>query len=233
VSGEISNHERSSALTCRSVVKDHGDGRGLALLDLEIAAGERVALVGHNGSGKTTLMRLVAGLSEPTAGEVLVFGARAGSLEARADVSYVGDQPVFYDDLTLREHLVFIAGLHGAPLDRVRQDRLLDLFGVLNRADELPTRFSRGLRQKAALAVALNRPYRLLLIDEPFVGLDPAGRRALLELLAEASARCATVIMATHDRDLAATAQRLVVLSEGRVSHDGPIDDLEAHVGAL
>jgi ABC-type multidrug transport system ATPase subunit len=222
-----------AAVQCRNLTKDHGEGRGLMGLDLDIAEGERVAVVGHNGSGKTTLMRLVAGLSEPTAGEAWVFGHVAGSLDARGDVAYVGDQPTFYDDLSLRQHLVYVGGLYGGRCEAANHDHLLESLGLTARADDLPNRFSRGLRQKAALAVALARPFRLLLIDEPFVGLDSAGRRALLGLLDDASGRGVTVVTATHDRELAATARRLVVLGEGRVLHDGSIDDLEAFMSAL
>jgi ABC-type multidrug transport system ATPase subunit len=221
------------ALRCRALAKDHGEGRGLAPLDLDIPMGQRVAIVGHNGSGKTTLLRMIAGLSEPTSGDAQVFGASPGSLPARAAVAYVGDQPAFYDDLSLREHLVYVGGLHGAGHDTDTHQHLLDVFGLDARADDLPTRFSRGLRQKAALAVALARPFQLLLIDEPFVGLDQAGRRALVVLIDEAAAQGATVIIATHDRDLAATAQRLVVLADGVMIHDGDVGDLEAFMGAL
>lgn len=225
--------DEHSAVRCRNLTKDHGQGRGLVGLDLDIAQGERVAIVGHNGSGKTTLMRLLAGLAQPTSGEAWVLGHAAGSLDARRDVAYVGDQPTFYDDLSLRQHLVFVGGLHGdAPMVH-HHDHLLEVLGLSARADDLPTRFSRGLRQKAALAVALARPFRLLLIDEPFVGLDAAGRRALLALLDDASRRDVTVVTATHDAELAATAGRLVVLDEGHLSHDGPIDDLETFMNAL
>lgn len=222
-----------AAVQCSNLTKDHGEGRGLICLDLAVAEGERVAVVGHNGSGKTTLMRLLAGLAEPTSGDAWVFGHRAGSLDARRDVAYVGDQPTFYDDLSLRQHLVFVGGLYGDTPTVHHHDHLLEVLGLAARADDLPTRFSRGLRQKAALAVALARPFRLLLIDEPFVGLDATGRRALLGLLDDASDRGVTVITATHDRELAATARRLVVLGEGRLTHDGPIDDLEAFMSTL
>lgn len=229
----MTNGDDERALRCRALAKDHGEGRGLAPLDLDVPAGQRVAIVGHNGSGKTTLLRMIAGLSEPTSGVAQVFGAEPGSLQARASVAYVGDQPAFYDDLSLREHLVYVGGLHGAGDDTDTHRHLLDVFGLSARADDLPTRFSRGLRQKAALAVALARPFRLLLIDEPFVGLDQVGRRALIGLIDEATARGATVVMATHDRDLAATAQRLVVLADGAMIHDGGVHDLEAFMGAL
>lgn len=229
----MTDDDRDLALWCRGLSKDHGEGRGLQAVDLDVPAGQRLAIVGHNGSGKTTLLRVVAGLSEPTSGDVRVFGEPAGSLAARAHVAYVGDQPVFYDDLSLREHLHYVGGLFGADPDLDRATHLLDALGLAERADDLPTRFSRGLRQKAALAVGLARPYRLLLIDEPFVGLDAAGRHALITLIDEAVGHGATVVMATHDRQLASTAQRLVVLADGSVAHDGPVTELETFMGPL
>lgn len=227
------DHTMSLAVRCRALHKDHGEGRGLGSVDLEVPAGQRLAIVGHNGSGKTTLLRLLAGLGEATSGEAWVFGTPVGEMQARADVAYVGDQPTFYDDLSLREHLQLVGGLFGAEPQTERIDHLLATLGLAARADDLPTRFSRGLRQKAALAVALARPFRLLLIDEPFVGLDAAGRQALLDLIDQASDDGATVVMATHDRQLAATAGRVVVLAEGAIVHDGTADDLETFMGAL
>ena len=142
-----------------------------------------MVLLGHNGSGKTTLLRIAAGLLDATAGTVSVAGHAAGSLEARAFTSYLGDQPVFYDDLTVWEHLEYIARLHddrrvGAARRRPARTRS----GSPTAADDLPTTFSRGLRQKAAIAIAFVRPFEVLLVDEPFVGLDQPGREALLEL---------------------------------------------------
>ena len=102
-----------SAVLATGLAKTYGDAPALGPVDLDIAAGQRVALLGHNGSGKTTLLRLTAGLLDATAGTVTVLGHPAGSLEARAFTSYLGDQPVFYDDLTVWEHLEYIAKLHG------------------------------------------------------------------------------------------------------------------------
>ncbi len=208
------------ALRCRHLTKDHGEGRGLSPLDLEIAAGEDVALIGHNGSGKTTLIRMVAGLSEPSSGTLEVFGETPGSLSARAATSYLGDTPTFFDDLTVREHLAYLGGLHGVEDAPERGERLLERLGLRARGDDLPTRFSRGLRQKAAIALALVRPMRLLLVDEPFVGLDDAGRRALVALLDEFHHDGVTVIVATHDPELAARATRRIELADGVVMSD-------------
>ena len=139
-------------------------------------------LLGHNGSGKTTLLRMAAGLLEPSAGTATILGSPVGTLDARAATSYLGDQPVFYDDLSVWEHLEYIAKLHGHDEWEPHATDLLETLGLFDRRDDLPMTFSRGLRQKAAIALAFIRPFELLLVDEPFVGLDRTGRDALLDL---------------------------------------------------
>ena len=138
--------------------------------------GEAVALIGHNGSGKTTFLRIAAGLLEPSDGTVLIDGHPAGSLPARAAMAYLSDSPTFYEDLSVWEHLEYVARLHGH--DDWEQDAadLLDHLGLYDRADDLPTSFSRGLRQKASIAMGFIRPFDVLLVDEPFVGLDASGQ---------------------------------------------------------
>ena len=210
------------AVEATALTKDYGDLMALAPLDLKIAEGDRVVLVGHNGSGKTTFLRMAAGLLEPSDGELLVNGDPAGSLEARAATSYLPDNPVLYDDLSLNEHLEYVSRLHGAEDWQDRAAGLLERLGLSNRADDLPARFSRGLRQKAVIALGLIRPFSLLLVDEPFVGLDQRGKEALLELLDEASDAGATVMVATHQLDYVVRASRCIALRDGAVTYDGP-----------
>jgi ABC-type multidrug transport system ATPase subunit len=171
------------ALFARHLSKSYGHLVALEPLDLVVHHGEQVALVGHNGSGKTTLLRIAAGLLEPTGGEILIGGAPAGSLAARAAVSYLADNPVLYDDLSLSEHIEYTCRLHGAEEWEERAVELLGLMGLTERADDLPSRFSRGLRQKTAIVLAFVRPFEILLVDEPFVGLDPPGRNSLVGLV--------------------------------------------------
>ena len=220
-----------TALALTGVAKSYGDAPVVGPLDLSVGTGERVVLLGHNGSGKTTLLRIAAGLLEPTAGSVDVAGGPAGSLPARAATSYLGDQPVFYDDLSVREHLEYIARLHGAAESEHRADELLAALGLADRADDLPVTFSRGMRQKAAIAMAFIRPFELLLVDEPFVGLDRTGRDALLGLLDHAHTSGAALVVATHELTTVAGSQRVVALRDGAVVFDGPPAD--ADVDAL
>jgi ABC-2 type transport system ATP-binding protein len=181
-----------------------------------------VVLVGHNGSGKTTLLRMAAGLLDPSDGEIDIVGAPAGSLEARASLSYLPDNPVLYDDLSVFEHIEYTCRLHGATDWEERAVGLLSDLGLAHRADDLPSRFSRGLRQKTAILLALIRPFDLLLVDEPFVGLDPGGREAFVELIEDASDAGATVVVATHQLEYVTRADRCVALRDGALVYDGP-----------
>jgi ABC-type multidrug transport system ATPase subunit len=210
-----------AALETVGLSKTYGDAPALEPVDLEVAHGERVVLLGHNGSGKTTFLRMVAGLLEPSDGSATIFGSPVGSIDARAATSYLGDQPVFYDDLSVWEHLEYVAKLHGHDEWEDHATDLLDTLGLLDRRDDLPMTFSRGLRQKAAIALAFIRPFELLLVDEPFVGLDRTGRDALLDLFQRVHADGAALVVATHELTTVGASERLVALRDGGVVFDG------------
>ena len=205
--------------------KDYGDGPVVDRVSLDAPRGCQTALVGPNGSGKSTILAMAAGLLEPSGGRVTVMGATAGSIEARSVTSYIPDNPVLYDDLSVMEHLEYVARLHGVRQWRPRADELVERLGLSARVDDLPSRFSRGLRQKTGIAVALVRPFGALLVDEPFVGLDQVGRSALLEFLDEVSRDGASVLVATHQRDYLAVAQRCIGMLDGTVVFSGRPDD--------
>ncbi len=201
--------------------KHYGDAPALEPLDLRIETGQRISLIGHNGSGKTTLLRMLVGMLEPSEGSATIGGHAAGSLEARASISYLADQPVFYDDLTVWEHLEYIARLHATEDWEQQAVDLVDMVGLMPRIDDLPMTFSRGLKQKAAIAMAFVRPFDVMLIDEPFVGLDRTGREALLELLKLAHGDGATLVVATHELSSVKESSRLIALSGGQLVYDG------------
>ena len=221
------NADSLPVLATNEATKEYADLVALHPLDLAVPRGQSVALVGHNGSGKSTLLAMVAGLLELSDGEIEVLGEPAGSSPARAAVSYLPDAPVLYDDLSVREHLAYIAALHGVPIEEVDIDELLERIGLLERADDLPARFSRGLRQRTSIALGLVRPFELLLVDEPFVGLDNSGKESLLTMLDELHDDGASLIVATHDPNFVERVERCIALRDGRVIHDGPATPAE------
>lgn len=217
-----------AALQAVDVSKDYGDGPALHPLTVSVAAGERVALIGHNGSGKTTFLRIAAGLLDADSGRIEVFGSSPASIEARRRFSFLSDTPTFYDDLSVWEHLEYTARLHGMNRWEQKASDLLTRLGLQDRADDLPARFSRGLRQKTAIALGMIRPFDLLLVDEPFVGLDADGREALLALLEGAHLAGAALIVATHELTFVDTADRTIALRDGVVVFDGDTSQARA-----
>ncbi len=224
MSGPRPDSSASALFVARGVGRVYDDLVALRPMDLDVSAGELVTLVGPNGAGKTTLLAMAAGLLEPTSGAIEIGGTRAGSLAARAAVSYVPDTPVLYDDLSLDEHLEYVARLHDAADWQARGPELLERLALDDRSADLPSQFSRGMRQKTSIALGFIRPFSLLLADEPFDGLDPPSRRVLAELLQEACRGGAAVIVSTHRVEVADFAHRCVALEHGGVTYDGPAD---------
>ena len=209
------------AIDATGLTKAYDDIVALQPLDLTVPGGQSVALIGHNGSGKSTFLRLVAGLLEPSGGDVEIHGFDLGDVEARATTSYLPDEPVLYDDLSLREHVEYISRLHGGDGFDDYAATMCDRLGLTDRIDDLPARFSRGLRQKTAIVLALARPFSLLLVDEPFVGLDQPGKLVLLDLLEEVHADGAATLVATHDPAYVDRVERSIALRDGEVVFDG------------
>lgn len=214
----------SPALVATKVEKRYDELVALNGLSMKAEPGELIALVGHNGSGKSTFLRMAAGLLDPTDGEITIAGYAAGSINARAELSFIPDEPVLYDDLSVNEHIEYIGRLHGFEEWPEVADALLENLGLAHRADDLPARFSRGLRQKTSLVLGLVRPFSVLAIDEPFVGLDPSGQAALTDLLVDAAASGACVIVATHQLEFLEHASRCIGLRDGEVAFQGPVD---------
>jgi ABC-type multidrug transport system ATPase subunit len=209
-------------LVARGLGRTYDGFIALNAFGLELEAGELVALVGPNGAGKTTFLTLAAGLLEPSSGTIAIAGEPAGTIPARRALSYLPDTPVFYEDLSLGEHLTYVAALHGVADSGARAKRLLERLGLEQWEDSLPSEFSHGMRQKASIAISLVRPFSILLADEPFDGLDPPSRDVLFELLAEVRQAGAAVVVSTHRPDVIAAASRCVGIRDGRLAYDGP-----------
>ncbi|MEZ0284493.1 MAG: heme ABC exporter ATP-binding protein CcmA [Thermoleophilia bacterium] len=200
------------------LVKRFGDRRAVDRVDVDLAAGECLAVLGPNGAGKSTLLRMLATLLRPDSGTLAVCGhalpEEAG--RARAEIGYLGHDPLVYLDLTARQNLELYADLYGLPDTRRRVDDALDRVGLLARSFDLVRTFSRGMAQRLGLARVLLHEPRLLLLDEPYAGLDAAGAHLLDAVLADA-VRDRGVVMVTHEVERGvALAGRLLVLRAGR-----------------
>ena len=209
------------ALVATDLTKTYDDLVALQPMSLTVPPGQSVALIGHNGSGKSTFLRMVAGLLDPSEGEIEIAGFDLTDVEARATTSFLPDDPVLYDDLSLREHAEYISKLHGGDGWDDYAESLCVRLGLEERIDDLPSRFSRGLRQKTSIVLALVRPFSLLLVDEPFVGLDQPGKLVLLELLHEVHEDGAATLVATHDPTYVDRVDRSIALRDGEVIFDG------------
>lgn len=201
-------------------------------ISFEVAGGAIAALLGPNGSGKTTLLRMLSGLSKPTAGTITIGGwTLPGEAAAvRAQLGVVAHLPLLYDDLTAVENLDFYARLYDAPVDSNRIGMVLERVGLKKRANELVRTFSRGMQQRLALARAMLHDPAVLLLDEPYTGLDAPGVEMLDALLTEWKAAGRTILISLHDLERAARlSDQVLLLGKGRlVLNDPPsqIDDL-------
>ena len=212
-------------LAATALARSYGPHRVLRGVDLTLAAGETLLVAGANGAGKTTLLRVLAGLMRPGAGEVRVHGRRLthSDPDARRPIGLVSHQSLLYDDLTLTENLSFAARLYGLarPRDAARQ-ALADV-ALAGHADATPRQLSRGMLQRASIARALIHEPSLLLLDEPFTGLDAGAAERLRGLLATRASAGRALVIVTHQLAEAwDLASRVAVLAGGRLVLDEP-----------
>ena len=206
-------------------------------LDLRVFAGEFYTLLGPNGAGKTTTLRMTTGLLKPDRGAIAVFGidALADPIAARRITAWVSDEPMIYDKLTPLEYLDFIAGLWGVDGARsaARARGLLAALDLEPHADERCERLSKGMRQKVALAGALVHDPLLIILDEPFTGLDAGSARLIKDMLRARVQDGCSVVMTTHILDVAERmADRIGVMAEGRLIAEGTLDELRRLEGS-
>ena len=225
----------TAALDIRALCKRF-DRPAVDHLDLKVRRGEFYGLLGPNGAGKTTTLRMVAGLLRPDAGSISIFGidALADPVEAKRITAWVSDEPMIYDKLTPYEYLEFVAGLWSiepAEAER-RANELIDWLGLGPHAHERCEGFSKGMRQKVALAGALVHDPMLIILDEPLTGLDAGSARQVKTVLRERVAAGGTVIMTTHILEVAERmADRIGVIAGGKLIAEGTLDELRAKAG--
>jgi ABC-2 type transport system ATP-binding protein len=213
----------------RGVTKLYGTKRAVDGLDLHVRAGELFAFLGPNGAGKTTTIKMVCGLLVPDAGVVRVGGHPAPSQPARQLLAYVPDQPYLYEKLTGREFLQFVVAMYGLDPrgSRRKIDELVATFEMTDYIDELCESYSHGMKQRVVFTAALVHEPKVLIVDEPLVGLDPRSARIVKDLFVAQARAGVAVLMSTH---LLAIAEELAdtigIIDHGRMLAKGTLDEL-------
>jgi ABC-2 type transport system ATP-binding protein len=213
------------------VVKSYGDKAAVDDVSIQVNAGEIFGFLGPNGAGKTTTIKMIVGLLRPTSGQVKVAGydVVTQSIQAKAACGYVPDEPNLYAKLTGRELLRFVGDLYGldSAQSTRRSEELLRLFGLNEAADETTDSYSHGMKQKTSLAAALVHDPKVLILDEPTVGLDPKSARLIKDILRQMAERGAAVMLSTHILEIAQNmCDRIGIINKGKVIASGTMDEL-------
>jgi ABC-2 type transport system ATP-binding protein len=211
--------------------KHFGPIRAVDGLSLSVQAGEVYGLLGPNGSGKTTLMRLLVGLLKPTSGTATILGQPMPAKEILSKVGYMTQASALYEDLTVRENVAFFGEMCGGA-SRERVDEVIALVDLADRAGSLVRTVSGGMRQRTSLACALVHRPRLLLLDEPTVGIDPQLRAAFWSYFRRLAAEGTTLIISSHVMDEAERCDRLGFVRQGKLLAQGSAADLRCQAGA-
>ena len=217
----------TATVEIRRVTKRYGTIEAVRDVSLDLFPGETIALVGHNGAGKTTLLKLMLGLVHPTAGTICVLGENpaAGEFAARRKLGFLPENVAFNPALTGREILSFYARLKGEPVAKAME--LLDRVGLGAASARRVATYSKGMRQRLGLAQALIGEPRVLLLDEPTTGLDPALRLSFYEIVQELRDRGATVVLSSHAlAELGERVERVAIMNRGIMVANGSIDEL-------
>jgi ABC-2 type transport system ATP-binding protein len=225
-------------ITTDHLVKKYGEKTAVDNVSFEVYGGEIFGFLGPNGAGKTTTIKMIAGLLRTTSGQVKVGGydVQAQPQLAKAIMGYVPDEPNLYAKLTGRELMRFVGDLYGLRREQVdrRIEELLRLFALVEAGDDTIDSYSHGMQQKTALAAALVHDPRVLVLDEPTVGLDPKSARLIKDILRQMADRGAAVFLSTHILEIAERmCDRIGIIHQGRLIAVGTMDELRAAEGAV
>jgi len=220
----------------QQLTKRYGPVSVVKGLNLEVKSGEIFGFLGPNGAGKTTTIKMLTGLLDPSEGEAFICGYDISKqpTQAKALMAYVPDQPKLYGKLSAREFLHLVAALYRVPKDIMaeRTEQLLGMFELGDRVDELLESYSHGMRQKVVLAAALIHQPKVILLDEPTVGLDPASARLLKDVLQEMARQGAAIFVSTHILEIAERmCHRVGILKDGLLIAQGSPEELRQKVG--
>ena len=213
----------------RGVSKSFGTKKAVDHLDLGVKAGELFAFLGPNGAGKTTTIKMICGLLSPSSGTVRVGGHLASTQEARQLMAYVPDQPYLYEKLTGREFLKFVVDMYGLDRSTAREriDELIDTFEMSDFIDELSENYSHGMKQRVVFASALVHNPKVLIVDEPLVGLDPRSARIVKDLFLSQARSGVAVLMSTHLLSIAEElADTIGIIDRGKMLTQGSLREI-------
>ncbi|MDH3257336.1 MAG: ABC transporter ATP-binding protein [Nitrospinota bacterium] len=218
-------------LQIQNVVKSYQDLEAVKGISLEVPRGELFGFLGPNGAGKTTTIKMIVGLLKPTSGTIAIGGFDIGrqATEAKSILGYIPDRPFIYEKLTGREYLGFIADLYDMDASVVaeRVQKYLDFFDLTEAGDKLVEGYSHGMKQKLIISGALLHDPKLVVVDEPMVGLDPKGARQVKQLFRDLCQKGTSVFMSTHSLGIAqAMCDRIGIIQKGKVIALGTLDDL-------
>ncbi|MGE5808111.1 MAG: ABC transporter ATP-binding protein [Nitrospirota bacterium] len=212
-----------------NLTKKYGRLTAVNTVNLEVAAGEVFGFLGPNGAGKTTTIRMMAGLLQPTSGIALIGGydVQKEPLKAKSITGFIPDRPYLYEKLTATEFMFFVARLYDMTDSRKRIDELLGLFGLPDWKDELIENFSHGMKQRLVMASALLHRPKVLVVDEPMVGLDPRGARLVKDIFRDLATNGVTIFMSTHTLEIVEQmCTRVAIINKGDIIAEGSVEDL-------
>jgi len=212
-----------------NLTKDYGSFTAVKSINLEVKAGEVFGFLGPNGAGKTTTIKMMAGLLQPTGGSVEIggFDVQKDPLRSKSITGFIPDRPYLYEKLTAEEFMHFVAELYTMTGPDARISELLELFGLTDWAGELVENFSHGMKQRLVMASALLHEPKVLVVDEPMVGLDPRGARLVKDLFKDLAAKGVTIFMSTHTLEIVeAMCTRVAIINKGEIIAGGSVAEL-------
>jgi len=212
-----------------NLTKTYGKLIAVNSINLDVASGEVFGFLGPNGAGKTTTIKMMAGLLQPSAGSALIGGydVQQQPLKAKFITGFIPDRPFLYEKLTASEFMRFVARLYDMADSSKRINELLDLFGLSEWGDELVENFSHGMKQRLVMASALLHKPRVLVVDEPMVGLDPRGARLVKDIFKDLASQGVTIFMSTHTLEIVEQmCTRVAIINKGEIIAEGSVGDL-------
>ncbi len=221
-----------SIIKFEAIHKEYGDFTAVKEINLEIARGELFGFLGPNGAGKTTMIRMLTGIIKPTSGKIIIggFDLYKDPIKAKSLIGYVPDRPYLYEKLTPNEYFDFMGGLYNVPKEQIKEisEKMLKLFDLWEKKDELIESFSHGMKQKTAMIAAVLHNPDILVVDEPTVGLDPKSIKLVKDFFKNFTKEGKTLFLTTHTLSVAQDlCERIAIIRHGEITALGTLSQLQ------